>query len=399
MAAALKPASEIDRIFALRSYGILDTPKEDVFDDIVWLAAKICDVPIAAISLVDDERQWFKAEIGLNLRQTERSVAFCAHTILDDTPLVVPDATADPRFSENDLVTSASHFRFYAGMPLSGAGHKLGALCVIDRIPRELDEFQLRALRVLSRQVEAQLEVRKHAEKLAAAQKQKDELASLLVHDLKNPLSSMLMNAQYLASGDNDIDSLRSAALDIELGAVSMQSMITNILELAQSDSGELKPKFEKVAIRLLLSDVERACAMRSQVSGHRVSFSCNVADTIDGDRVLLQRLVENLVDNAFRYTRKDKGGIDIEVTAPDDDHVEISVSDEGEGVPDSMRTKIFERYARLESEHGKGARSGFGLGLASCRMIAEAHHGKIWVEAREPRGSVFRVRLPRMQL
>ena len=400
MGAARKPADEEKRLVSLRRYEILDTPRERDFDEIVWLASTICDAPIAAISLVDDNRQWFKAERGLGTRQTERSAAFCAHAILDDSPFVVTDATDDPRFADNPLVTAPPSLRFYAGMPIFGGGFKLGTLCVLDRIPRAITDYQLRALSVLSRQVEVQLELRLHATRLAAVQRQKDELASLLVHDMKNPLSSMLMNAQFIAAGDGDEQTARSAALDIEVGAENMQSMISNMLEVARSDAGELVPNYETVSLRGLLGETEKAMARRADVTGQRLETQCSVEDDrVEIDRSLVRRLIENLVDNALRYSRRSGGIVEIAVGESEPGFVDIAVSDEGAGVPEEMRTRIFERYARIDPQLSNNqGRTGFGLGLASCRMIAEAHRGRIWVENHQPRGSTFRVRLPRRQ-
>lgn len=161
------PASEEARLASLRSYGILDTPTEQAFEDIVDLAAIICGTPISAISFVDSNRQWFKAIHGLPVTETPRDVAFCAHAILGREALVVPDATADARFADNALVLGDPGIRFYAGAPLvTGEGHALGSLCVIDRVPRELDAQQLWALTALSRRVRHLLENRKETEQL-----------------------------------------------------------------------------------------------------------------------------------------------------------------------------------------------------------------------------------------
>ncbi|NTV11253.1 MAG: PAS domain S-box protein, partial [Zoogloea sp.] len=155
------PANEQERLAALRKYGILDTEPEIAFDSMVQLASYICRTPIAAISLVDEHRQWFKAITGLDARETSRDVAFCAHTILDDDPLVVPDARVDERFHDNPLVTEAPDIRFYAGVPLvTSDGYHLGTLCVIDREPRELAPEQLDAIKVLADSVMAHLDLR-----------------------------------------------------------------------------------------------------------------------------------------------------------------------------------------------------------------------------------------------
>jgi PAS domain S-box-containing protein len=168
MKSAPLPQNEEARIAALESYEILDTPPEAAFDDLVRLASEICGTPIALLSLVDRERQWFKAAVGLDASETPRGLAFCAHALLGDEVLTVPDAQADVRFADNPLVVSDPHVRFYAGAPLrTPDGFKLGTLCVIDRVARELTPMQRGALEILGRQVEAQLELRARMRELA----------------------------------------------------------------------------------------------------------------------------------------------------------------------------------------------------------------------------------------
>ena len=157
------PKKEQARLDALRHYRILDTLPEQSYDDIAFLAAQICQTPIALISLVDENRQWFKAKIGLETAETGRDVSFCSYAILEpDEIFTVTNAERDERFADNPLVTSAPHIRFYAGVPLVVAsGEALGSLCVIDREPRVLTEDQQNALSVLARQVVAQFELRR----------------------------------------------------------------------------------------------------------------------------------------------------------------------------------------------------------------------------------------------
>lgn len=157
------PASEPARLAALHAYEILDTPQEKAFDDIAFLASHICGTPISLITLIDADRQWFKAHHGIDATGSSRDVAFCSHAILEPKELLeVPDATADERFDTNPFVVEEPKIRFYAGVPLvSPDGHALGTLCTLDRQPRHLDEAQRRALRALANEVTSQLELRR----------------------------------------------------------------------------------------------------------------------------------------------------------------------------------------------------------------------------------------------
>lgn len=175
------PDNEAQRLAALQEYRILDTVAEQAYDDIVALAAYLCDVPIALISLVDESRQWFKSRLGLNEKETPRDVAFCAHAILQTEPLIVRDALKDTRFSDNALVTGSPHIRLYAGFPLVNPdGFALGTLCVIDRKPRRLSAEQKTAMQALARQVMALLELRRVSAQMAKALEKVKTLHGLL---------------------------------------------------------------------------------------------------------------------------------------------------------------------------------------------------------------------------
>lgn len=178
------PENEDARLEALRSYAVMDSASEEAFDDVVRLASLICDVPIALITLIDERRQWFKARVGLPAPETPRKHAFCAHAILEDETLIVPDAMADRRFRDNPLVLDDPNIRFYAGAPLrTSEGHGLGTLCVIDSSPRvdtPLSATQVDALEALSRQVVRLLEYRRVSGQLAEALTTVQKLAPLV---------------------------------------------------------------------------------------------------------------------------------------------------------------------------------------------------------------------------
>jgi diguanylate cyclase (GGDEF)-like protein len=183
------PAKETLRLSKLKSYNILDTLPEPAYDDITALAAHICQTPTALISLIDGDRQWFKAKVGLEASETPRHMAFCDRTIQQSEILVVEDARQDPRFNRNPLVTGEPYIRFYAGAPLiTPDGHYLGSLCVIDYQPRQLTAEQLQGLQVLSRQVVAQMELSLQATQLQVS----NENLEQRVHERTFRLTSVL---------------------------------------------------------------------------------------------------------------------------------------------------------------------------------------------------------------
>lgn len=157
----IAPADETDRLSALERYEVLDTPRDEAFDRITRLASKIFQAPIALISLVDKDRQWFKSRLGLDAAETSREIAFCAHAMQSDTVMVVENAIRDPRFEKNPLVIGEPRIRFYAGAPLlTPDGQNLGTLCIMGPRPRALDAEQATMLKDLAAMVIDELELR-----------------------------------------------------------------------------------------------------------------------------------------------------------------------------------------------------------------------------------------------
>ena len=174
-------ANEAERLKALHHYRILDTDPEQAFDDLTLIASQVCGAPIALISLVDEDRQWFKSRVGVEVQETSRSVSFCAHAIQQQGIFTVPDTLKDARFRDNPLVQGDPHIRFYAGAPITTQdGYALGTLCVIDYVPRKLTNDQNNALEALERQVAAQLELRRNLEELRVALEGIETLSALI---------------------------------------------------------------------------------------------------------------------------------------------------------------------------------------------------------------------------
>jgi two-component system sensor histidine kinase/response regulator len=255
---------------------------------------------------------------------------------------------------------------------------------------KALSDEQTRHLEVISRQRDA----------LVEAQRQKEELTALIVHDLKNPLSSILSNVQYAlgqdALGPDERDSLR----DVLRASQSMVRMVMNLLDVSRSEDGALVPHLSEFELPALLGEVSSEMERRIEDKGQKLVLA--VAPDVramTADRDLVRRILENLVDNAYKYGPR-RATIRIEAAllpaasggAPE--AVELRVRDEGEGIPLAFRQKIFEKYARVEGRAAHEVRNSHGLGLVFCRRAVEIHGGQIWVEENSARGSCFCVRL-----
>lgn len=217
MEIAATPDNEQHRLAALYEYQILDTDAEQGFDDLVKLAADICETPIALISLVDPNRQWFKAKVGIDAKETSRDIAFCSHAILQKDIFEVEDTFLDKRFIANPLVLDDPNIRFYAGAQLvTPEGYKLGTLCAISDKPKRLTDKQREALRTLSNEVIARLELKKNYRQLQQSQTNLEQ---------KNQLLAAINQAQQLYIADTPTQKLFS-------------EMLTALLSLTQSEYG-----------------------------------------------------------------------------------------------------------------------------------------------------------------
>ena len=242
------PFDEELRIAELYKYELLDTVYEKEFDEIVQLASKICNVPIALITLIDRNRQWFKANVGLDVSETSRSISFCGHAILQEGIFEIRDAIKDNRFSDNPLVKDYPHLRFYAGMPLvSPRGYKLGTLCIIDTIPRHLGEDELFALSVLSKMIIKLFELRISNRELKKSIENQQKIITIMAHDIRGPLNTIkatfeLKNEGFISDDESkEIDAL----VEVQIGnTVNLLNNIVDWGKLLLNYSTELKADF-----------------------------------------------------------------------------------------------------------------------------------------------------------
>lgn len=389
MQIASKPENERQRLAALRTYNILDTPAEKEYDEIVALASAICETPISTITLIDESRQWHKARVGLSDHESTRDLAFCAHAILKDEMMVVSDTTLDDRFTDHP---SVPEIRFYAGMPLiNPEGFKLGTLCVIDQQPKKLTELQQFALKVLAKQVSKQMELRRNMDELQRMNQLNNRLLSLIGHDLRSPMASLhglleLENKHNLSQAEfkEFVGSVRS-------GLNSSMDLLSNLLAWANAQFSTSALREEPFYMSVLAQEI---------IQSHQTDFAKkkNTAvneiekDTIVvADQNMMRAVLRNLVLNANKFTQAGTIRLTSRTAGA---MVEIGITDTGIGITDQQAQKIFSWSDRM-SVVGTAGEKGSGFGLMVCKDFVERNNGKIWMTSTLGEGSSFYFSLP----
>jgi signal transduction histidine kinase len=391
---------ETQRLEALREYGILDTPPEAAFDRITSLAAELFEAPIAAVSLVDEDRQWFKSIVGLDAAQTPREHAFCAHTILDEEVMVVPDAEQDARFRDNPLVTDAPSIRFYAGAPLQlRNGHRLGALCVIDRHPRApLSTEQRRRLRTLAEIVVNEMDLRLMNERNAllsrqaeAATQAKSEFLATMTHELRTPLTSVIGFNGLLANSANLPDRERAMAGKAKAASEKLLTLVNDVLDLARLEAGAEEDCAELIDVAATCCSAVELFEERAAEAGLALSVDLPAQlPAVRGDAARLRQILVNLLGNALKFTQA--GGVTLKA-AVDAGDVVLQVVDTGIGIPADQLDAVFDRF--VQAPGTAKLFGGTGLGLAIAKRLAGQMQGDIAVGSVEGQGTTFTVRLP----
>lgn len=414
------PIDEARRIQALERYAILDSLPEEVFDDIVDLATHICQSPIALVSLVDEQRQWFKACVGLSVKQTHRNEAFCAHAILQpDALLMVEDATKDPRFSGNPLVTGEPFIRFYAGAPIvTDDGHALGTVCVIDTVPRTLSAGQQSALQALARQTAALLHLRalsvqsdeqaRHLSRQVIAALADDnaaharlrqnqrvasigQLTSGIAHDFNNLLQAISSSFQFIDRKAQQPDVVRRWT-QVGVQAVDKGAALISRLLAFSRDS---EPTLQMLNICEQLSSIE---LMLGRVLGPDVGLQFDLARApvrVRCDATQLESALFNLLINA-RDAMQGHGKIrvstrliEVNETLGVGQYIELMVTDSGPGIPESVRHQVFQPFFTT-----KKLGEGTGLGLSQVYGFAVQTGGAASVSCGEQSGTSVRLLL-----
>lgn len=381
------PSDDNRRLKELYRYEVLDTSYEDEFNDVVQLAATICNTPIALVSLIDQQRQWFKAKLGIEANEFPRDISFCGHTINADTAVFeVSDATKDERFLDNPLVVESPYIRFYTGIPLiNNNGFKVGTISVMDTQPRILNEVQIFTLQTLARQVVKLLDqnllnkqLEQQQEKLQQQMEMQNRILSIIAHDVRNPIGAVKsiieLNAKKILSQHDSVELMNMAGKQID-GTVELLNNLVDWGSMQMRGKGFEK---EKVHMRTLVSNMfksfEIMASLKSNIMVNLVDEDLFLKSEINSMRFILR----NLISNANKFTKE---GVITVYAHKEDNQIMMSVSDTGVGMTEEIQSKLFDGE-HYQSTTGTGNEKGSGLGLILTKDFIQILGGTIKVES-----------------
>jgi two-component system NtrC family sensor kinase len=383
------PPNEPSRLATLNRYSILDSLSEPEFDDASTLAAILCGTPISLVSLIDQDRQWFKSTVGTDLTESPRSQSFCAYSLATARTLVVPDAQQDPRFADNPLVTGDPNIRFYAGSPIIAPnGHVLGSVCVIDTQPRTVTPLQIAGLEALARQVMALIEARYNlienkrtlaaliqSEKLAAV----GRLASSMAHEINNPLEA-ITNLLYLCRNRAILPDVQQWLEQAELELRRISIIANQTLRFHHQST--LPQQVSCLSLFAPTLDLYEARLRNAGIRVEKRKRANDLVECYEGDiRQVLSNLITNAIDampTGGRLLVRSRQGTHGPTGRKG---LFLTVADTGNGIDPETQKRIFEAFFSTKGNNGAG------LGLWMSTQILNRHHGAIRIRSTRARG------------
>ncbi len=402
------------RLTALHRTRLLDSEAEESYDRIAQLASTLLAAPIATVTLIDQDRQFYKACVGLpepisSKRETPLEYSFCRHTIGLGTPLVIEDTAADDRVAQMPSVIQYG-VRAYAGIPLMIDGQAVGTLCVMDMRPREWADHQIALLRDLGAMVMTEIELRMAVQDLERAtavaesargeaeraNRAKSEFVAMMSHDVRTPLNAIGGYRQLLEMGvHGPINERQREALSrIKRAEDHMAYLIAEVLDFSRLESGSVSLTLEAVPVESVLRGLE--ALIRPQLDDKRISYVFRTGDRsvkmyADSDKVV--RVLTNLLGNSIKFTPSD-GSLTVAWTAGRTE-VSIAVSDTGIGIPENLVASIFEPFVQIPGQKELNP-GGVGLGLAIGRKLAQLMGGDLTASSRPGEGTTMIMTVPR---
>lgn len=408
-----------ERLSKLQQYSAVVELPEVVFDDFTQLALSICEAPISTITMVDSDQQWFTSHRGLDLQVAPLEDGFCPRVVASQQRLIVMDALATPEKLSNAMVTEHG-VRFYAGVPLATPdGHVLGAICVMDKRPRKLEQSQLKGLEALARQVmilltqnlekiELLKEVKMTRQQAELANQMKDDFLAVVSHELRSPLNPIVGWASLLRRGQLSAEKTEQAIETIERNALLQVTLIDNLLDVSQILRGKITLNKLPVDLGRVVTTVIGKLSAEADTKSIQIhTQGLETPVRVVGDRFRLRQIVTNLLSNAIRFTPKE-GEITIAlstepVAASDksekDTVARLEIKDTGTGISAEFLPHVFDQF-RQEDYSTTRQVGGLGLGLKIVKQLVEMHGGTIEAQsAGKDQGATFMLRLPLVHL
>lgn len=385
------PENDKARLKALYRYEILDTPPEGAFDKIATLAQSIFKVPIALVALVDQDRVFFKANMGMgDTKSVNRGVSLCSLAVLEEGVTVFENANEDPCLLHNPLVAGTFGLRFYAGAPITTHdGYRVGTVCIVDHTPRSFSEEQRTILAQLAGLVMDELELRLSVRKALGAQ---NEMLNMTVHDLKNPINNISGLAHLIEMEISDKESILTYTNLIHKSSKTLNQVVQNLLDTSLNTNGDTNLKLENVNLSSLLwQTIEEN---KAGLLKKNQSLSTSIAKSVwlQADPFRLKLVLDNLISNASKYS---EFGSAVEIKLEQTDGIaRVAIIDQGQGLTAEDQESLFGKYARL-SARPTADESSTGLGLYIAKKIIQQHKGKIWAESEgKDKGSRFMIEM-----
>lgn len=393
------PDNELQRLAALKRYNILDTLPDTAFDDATKLVSYICGVPIAHISFIDENRQWFKSEIGIGVSEVPREISFCRYTILDTKMVEINDTFLNERFKDDPNVTGGFNVRFYAGVPLTTPdGFNIGTLCAVDHVAKELDDNQRNALSLVAKHVMAQLEIgtknvelnyqKKIAERAVLA---KDNFLANMSHEIRTPLNAIIGFTDLLAQ--TNLDEVQLDYIDsVQIAGENLLLIVNDILDLSKMESGNLTIEAEQFNLRKTLKHVYSLLKVKVPKDVEfNLFLDADMPEMVVGDQGRLNQILVNLVGNSLKFTQDGDVTVSVKMIEQTEHNYSLrfSVKDTGIGIEKNKLETIFERFTQAEETTTRRF-GGTGLGLNIVKQLIELQNGEIHVKSTPNRGSEF---------
>ena len=385
------PPDEAGRLAALERFAILDTPNDPRFDRLVALTAQIFGAQAATVTLIDADRQWFKAQYGIQLSDLPRANAFSAWAILSDEVFVVEDLRQDRRFADHPRVAGEPWLRFYAGAPLIAEnGYRIGALTVLDTLPRRFDAAdreKLRALAALASDAldlhRALAETEMAREEAMLASRSKGEFLAFMSHELRTPLNAVIGFAGLLESetyGPLGAAHYKDYAGLIRQAGEHLLEVISSILDLSRIEAGKMTLTLDRLTI---VDEADAVISLllpqaRQKDQSLVMDASLHALPPLDADRSAFRQVLLNLISNAIKFT-PENGRIVVQ-GAVKKREIQISVVDDGPGISDSDLVRLGEAFYQAGPKNQRG--QGTGLGITISRRLMGLHGGRLLIES-----------------